>query len=286
MIDIIITSSSRPQLFPYCWESFKKMVCIRGDKRVIVHEDVVFKRESEQVLKYLEELQKKGEIQEYYSTSPARGLGMTLDWLIKEKINSKYMFYLQEDWEFERPVDLDQLMWVMDQNQKVNLIFLNKVINPESLNDSLLRQHTYSGVDMCLYHAWAFLPGLWRMDFVKKHWRARLERPEGYFTNAFGNHLQRMDCDYCERVMGTYVLGQTNEYRYVRHIGNDWRMAKWRLKNGKPGGYHNEYMDVPVMAPWIPYLQRPIQNPNAKRKNVVDNEQPKEIQEQYAKMEK
>ncbi len=280
MIDIAITSSSRPQLFPYCWESFKDMIHIRGNKKVIVHEDVVFKKESDQVVKYLRELHQKGEIQEYYSESPAIGLGRTLDWLIRQKIDSKYMFYLQEDWEFERPVDLDQLIWVMDNNPQINLIFLNKTKNFETLNNMPMKQYIYNGVDMCLYHSWTFLPGLWRMSFVKKHWRMRVERPEGYFTNAFGNHTQRMSCDYCEKNIGAYILGKQGEFRYVRHIGNDWRMAQWRLENGKPGGSHAPVMDLPFIAPWVPYPDRPVQKPNPTKEELekLMSEEPQEIQ--------
>lgn len=275
MLDVVITSSSRPQLFPYCWESFNKMVHIRDDKRVIVHEDMVFKKESDQVKNYI-----RGSVQEYYSDFPAVGLGRTLDWLIKEKINTKYMFYTQEDWEFERPVDLDQLMWVMDNNPQINLIFLNKTKNFETLNGMHQKQHTYSGVDMCLYHSWTFLPGLWRMDFVRKHWRMRVERPEGYFTNTFGTHEQRTDCDYCEKNIGAYILGKQNDYRYVRHLGNDWRMASWRIENGKPGGVHDKCMDIPVIAPWVPYPERPVQNLNPRKEDVEKqmSEEPKEIQ--------
>lgn len=36
-------------------------------------------------------------------------------------------------------------------------------------------------------------------------------RPEGYFTNAFGDHNTRMDCEYCRKNIGAYMLGKTGD---------------------------------------------------------------------------
>jgi hypothetical protein len=269
MLDVLITSSSRPQLFPYFWESFKKMMIIRQPHNIYVHEDFVFQNESRQVMNYLSVLQRNNKIQGVYSHNPAIGLGPAMDFMFKKHIKSNYMLYFQEDWQVERPIDVDQLIWVMDNNPEVNLIAFNKTHNTRKLNKALQPEYTYGGVDMCLYHSWTFLPGLWRMPFVRGHWRVRDTRPEGYFSNAFGTHDQRMDCDYCEKVIGAYMLGKTGDFRYVRHIGNDWRMAKWRLEDGKPGGCHEpERMDFPFIAPWVPFEERPVQKPKPNKEEI------------------
>jgi len=272
-LDVLITSSSRPQLFPYFWESFKKMMIIRQPFSVYVHEDFVFREESNSVLEYLHVLKEKGEIQGIYFHNPAIGLGRAMDFMFNKHITSSYMLYFQEDWEIERPIDVDQLITVMDKNPEVNLVFFNKTKNTKRLNKAEQPQYTFfdggGGVDMCLYHSWTFLPGLWRMNFVRDHWRVREDRPEGYFSNAFGTHDQRMDCDYCEKVIGAYMLGKTSDYRYVRHIGNDWRMAKWRLEAGKPGGCHEpSRMDFPFIAPWVPFPERPVQKPKPNKEEI------------------
>jgi len=262
MIDIVITGSSRPQLYPFFWESFKKMMHYRGEKRIIVHEDFVFKDQSEKVVKWV---QKNIPEAELIIHNPSIGLGLALDDIIKNKLKSKYCFYLQEDWDFERPVDIDQILWVMDRHEKINLVFFNKITNTEELNNATQPEYNYDGLKMCLYHSWTFLPGIWRSNFVKRHWRCRSERPEGFFTNSFGNHDQRKSNKFCEDKIGAYIYGGSNEYRYVRHIGNDWRMAKWRLENGKPGGCHDESrMDLPYMAPWIKYKKRPVRKKHSK----------------------
>ena len=284
-LDVLITSSSRPQLFPYFWDSFKKMMIIRQPYTVFAHEDFVFAPESQRVMLYLSGLQEKKEIQGVYSHNPAIGLGRAMDFMFTKHIKSDYMLYFQEDWQVERPIDVDRLITVMDKNPEVNLIFFNKTKNTHKLNKALQPQYLYSdggaGVDMCLYHSWTFLPGLWRMDFVRKHWRVRYERPEGYFSNAFGTHEQRMDCNYCEKVIGAYMLGKSGDFRYVRHIGNDWRMAEWRLEGGQPGGCHEpERMDFPFMAPWVPFIERPVQKPKPSKAEITKqlSEEPQETQ--------
>lgn len=260
MLEILITSSSRPQLFPIFWESFKKMCIIRQPYRVTVHEDFVFQEESTKVIQYLEKLRSKGEIHIIDYDRPAHGLGWTLNHYITKRFDCDYIFYMQEDWFFERPIDIDQIIWTMDQNpEKLNLVFFNKIRNQGVINKMRQDEYDYNGMKCCIYHAWAFLPGIWRLPFVKKHWRSAPERPEGAFTNSFGSHVQRIPVAYCEKKIGAYIYGRMGEHRYVRHIGNDWRMASWRLEGGKPGGRHAENMDIPYMAPWVPYPKFPTQ---------------------------
>jgi len=274
-IDLVITGSSRPQLFPFCWESFKKYVHFRGNLRVIFNEDFVFPKESHKMIKYLEGLRDKGEIHEIIIHNPAIGLGNSLDHLIKHEIKSDFIFYLQDDWEFEVPIDLDRLLWIMERNPKINLIFLNKSKNWPKLSETLYPQYTFDFVDFTLFHGWSFLPGIWRMKKVREKWKVRDIRPEGFFTNQFGNHEQRLDIKYCKENLGAYALGKNGEDRYIRHIGYDWRMANWRLQDGGkvPGGtYDKELMDYRFRPAWLPKL---IDTPH--RKVVYEKEDIKQM---------
>lgn len=264
-LEIFVTGSSRPQLWPYFWESVRKMCIIRNWPVVRVHEDFVFHDQSEKVMKYVSE---QPDISNVSKSVPRIGLGNTLTkYFTKPVFQSDYIFYLQEDWEFERPIDIDHVTWVMDQNPKINLIFFNKIRNNAVINKQRQTQHNFSGMDMCLYHSWTFLPGIWRTDFVRQMMfkgggRFQPEKPEGNFTNrSFGSHEKRADEAYCQNHIGAYIYGKTGEARYVRHLGNDWRMADWQRKGPKrniPGGNHNsKTMDRPYMAPWVPYPERP-----------------------------
>ena len=263
-LEIFVTGSSRPQLWPYFWNSVRKMCIMRNWPLVRVHEDAVFPEQTEKVTEYIS---KQSDINDYRVSNPRKGLGNTLThYFTKPIFQSKYIFYLQEDWEFERPIDIDQVIYVMEQNPKINLIFFNKIRNSGVINKQRQTQHTFSGLDVCLYHSWTFLPGIWRTDFVrqmmfKSGGRFQPEKPEGNFTTrAFGSHDKRADEAYCMNSIGAYIYGKTGEHRYVRHLGNDWRMAAWQLQGPKrniPGGNHRSRHDLPYMAPWVPYPERP-----------------------------
>ena len=128
--EILVTGSSRPQLWPYFWDSVKKMCIMRQPHRVTVHEDFVFPKQSEKVMKYAQKLQEKGEVDVINSDKPAIGLAETLNrYIVKHRLEADYVFYLQEDWEFERPIDIDQIIYVMDRNPHINLVFFNKIKN-------------------------------------------------------------------------------------------------------------------------------------------------------------
>lgn len=260
-LEIFVTGSSRPQLWPFFWESVRKMCIIRDWPVVKVHEDVVFPAQSKKVEQYVKE---QPDISNFKMTQPNRGLGKTLTaYFKKPSFDSKYVFYLQEDWEFERPIDIDKIIWVMDQNPKMNCVFFNKIKNSGAINGQKQTEHTFSGERFCLYHAWPFLPGIWRVNFVRQQMikiggRFSPHKPEGSFVNsAFGSNDQRANEKYCIDNMGCWIYGRQGEHRYVRHLGNDWRMADWQRRGNQPGGNHRARMDVPYMAPWVPYLERP-----------------------------
>jgi hypothetical protein len=260
-LEVLVTGSSRPQLWPFFWNSFNKMCIIRERPKVTVHEDFVFKKESEKVVKWV-----NANVQCTLDTDdPAIGLGRTLTAYITKRLEKPYIFYLQEDWEFERPIDIDQIIWTMEQHKHINQIFFNKIRNRGVINKQKQEQRDFSNLKCCVYHGFTFNPGIWRTSFVKKWWPTGVtDRPEGAFQNIFGSHTKRSDVKYCEDTIGSYIYGPHGDHRYIRHLGNDWRMARWRLENhgGKivPGGNHNsKTMDKNYMAPWVPYPKRPIQ---------------------------
>ena len=72
-------------------------------------------------------------------------------------------------------------------------------------------------------------------------------------TNSAINRIEMIS----QRFIGAYIYGKQGDHCYIRHIGNDWRMASWQLKGGQPGGVHNsEQMDKRFMPPWcIPHYK-------------------------------
>lgn len=254
-LDVLITASSRPELINYCYESVKKNILFSGDLRFILHEDFVFPEKSEQVLLWA----KEKNIDMVLQTNPAKGLGFALMKMLG-LVTTKYCFYLQEDWEFERYVDIDQLICTMESDEKINSVIFNKNRNQPGCMGFQTKECLFdTNLRLCTAPGWFLLPAIWRTDFIRSKWKEWDGRPEGAITNVFGSHEERSNPDYVIKNMGTYFYGGLREYRYVRHLGDTWRMAKWRLEENNPGG-----SDIPVeigqrmRAPWLePMPKRP-----------------------------
>lgn len=249
-ITVTITGSSRPALLPYVWNSFKDMVHIRDDFNVIYHEDFVFPNESKKAIEYIKNNIPNVQIIE---SNPKIGFGRAINTIVN-KTKTKYMLYFQDDWEFELPIDIDQLIWVMNRNEKIkHILFFKRNITKflELHGKQLLPDEqiecNFDGVDMCLSHfKWTFLPSIWRMDYVRKYWKLYETKPEANFKKLLKGTSKELGC---------YMLGKHGSYRYVRHLGDDWMMEK--MVNGKPGKRPKENYNTEGKAPWIKDEKRP-----------------------------
>jgi hypothetical protein len=289
MIDLLITGSSRPQLLKYTFNSFDRFVGKLTNKKIrkLFHEDFVFPEESKKSI----EIAKNKKIDLIKSSDPKIGLGRALDYMINNVIpkDKKYLFYLQDDWEFERPIELDRILWTMENNPEINLVLFSHYRNVRPDFEFKSEEYNFDGLKLCSYNAWSFVPGIWRMSKVREKWACREIRPEGHFTNQFGTHEQRLDKEYSYKNIGAFYYGGMGEYRYVRHLGSTWRMADWRLKNGKPSGKrHWEIMSLfRDRSPWLHNLEeRPLNKDiqlEDEWKEKIKRTYPKHIQEIYCK---
>ncbi|MFW6129554.1 MAG: hypothetical protein ACOC56_00130 [Atribacterota bacterium] len=259
-LDVLVMASSRPQLLPYTIESFEKFVAsvCNLNIRYLLHEDCVFPDFSEKVMHWAKNSKKFNVIERH---KPKIGLGPAMDFMFKERIKSEYMFYLQDDWEFERTgIDLDRILWTMDRHKNINLILFNKYKNMGSYAKFPSELHVFDGLKLKLYNGWSFIPGVWRMSKAMQHWKTRKERPECFFTSQFGKPQDRTNPKWVKDNMGIYFYGGDGEPRFVRHLGNSFRVADWQLEGGRPGGSLNyECREVETggyyRAPWLPEIE-------------------------------
>ena len=284
-LDLLIMGSSRPHLLKYTYESFERYIgnlCQDTELRKLIHEDFIYRAKSNQSVKFAE----NNGFDVIAKHEPYWGLGFAMDYMFKIHIEADYIFYLQDDFEFERPVELDRILWVMERNKKINCITFNKYRNMKPNPPFVDKEYDYDGLKLCIYPGWQFIPGVWRMSKVREKWRPRKERPEGYWQNSFGNHEKRQIYDHLEIDVGAYMYGGLGEYRYVRHIGGTWRMADWQRENNNPGGVrHWDFQSLERdRSPWLGRLsERPL-NPdiplNDLGKELIEN-QPEYIKEMY-----
>jgi hypothetical protein len=101
-VDILITSASRPKSLKSEIIAFKEHIKFNGNFRFHLHEDVVpeMEEESKELVNWAK---KSGYFETIYVDNPRIGRGFALNKL-KKHANSKYMFYLEEDWDFIKDV--------------------------------------------------------------------------------------------------------------------------------------------------------------------------------------
>jgi len=219
------------------------MVHYDGERRIIIHEDCVFPEESRKVINYIDDKIDITKDDLLYS-NPSIGLGKTLDNLVNNYITSDFVFYIQDDFEFERPIDLNRLLWLMKKHDDINLIFLKRSKN------RFVEEVDIDGVNICKFILWSFNPGLWRMSTFRKYWKPTEIEPELEFNMNIGTPEVRRD-------MGLYVLGRHDSYNHIRHLGYDCRMAKWHQVDSKPGKHPTkEAIDLKNRAPWLGILEK------------------------------
>jgi hypothetical protein len=66
---------------------------------------------------------------------------------------------LQDDWEFELPIDLDHVSYVMNKNHHINCITFNKKTNIEYFKNESQNQNI-DGLDLMENDHFPFLPGI------------------------------------------------------------------------------------------------------------------------------
>lgn len=266
----MIFGSSRPNLLPFTYKSFQDKVenlVENTNIRKLFHEDYVFDDKSNKSVEYM-----KSKGFEVITHKPFIGLGWAMRDMILNRTESPYIFYLQDDWEFERFVDLDRILWTMEKHPKINCITFNKYRNmkPTDFED---KEYDFDSMKTCIYNGWQFLPGVWRTQFTKSKWNrhgTRKERPEGFWQNVFGTHKERLNHKFLEDNVGAYMYGGMGEYRYVKHIGNTWRMAEWRRQGNKTGSgeIHWDFINLKRdRAPWLPPLEKRPMNQDIKLSN-------------------
>jgi hypothetical protein len=262
-IDLLVMGSSRPQLITYTMNSFCRWVMDLADGvdfRILLHEDVIFRNQSDKTIEYANA---SGFL--IVEHDPYVGLADAMTHMFS-LIESPYLFYLQDDWEFERPIDIERVLWTMDKHPHINCVTFSHHRNVHPDVEFKSTEYDFDGQKLCSNNMWPFLPGVWRTDFIRDRWQnIRKIKPEAYFTSLLGTKELRLNSAYCYSNIGSYFYGAMGEYRWVRHIGGTWRMADWRRKNGDPTG--EQHYDLITLsknrAPWLPEIEaRPV-NPKS-----------------------
>lgn len=240
-MDVLVTSSSRGECLRLSIESFIDKVRYSDTFRFLLHEDFVFKKHSDRCLKWAKE---SGIFDKIFFHKNHIGLGKAIVLLFKQ-VKSEFCFFVQDDWYWEREVPLDDIIGIMKNYSDINQIIFNKYRNYGVIKSFEYKERIVHPVNsnneyiICLNNMWSLLPGIWRTAWMKKRYKnfgKRYEKPEGFFSNTLGMSINRQNSRYCEKNIGSYIWGSHGDPRVVHHLGDELRMASWRLENGRPGG--------------------------------------------------
>ncbi len=196
------------------------------------------------------------EVDEYYHSRPCMGNATAMQFLMR-KWQTDYVFHLQDDWEFELPVDLDRILWTMDNHPEIQCIFFNKQAN-RIIGDFDPIEVEYEGLRMCTSYFWPFLPGIWRTKTFKNKWKYRGERPEGFFNQQFGTADEVKELAR-KKKFGVYSLGDKFHPRYIRHLGENLTTLHWKPEARQTNKKYS-MSDLRYRAPWLPQSKELLPN--------------------------
>jgi len=279
-MDILVIASSRLEQLKYTIDHFLKFAHFYGDYRFILHEDFVIPKESEKVIKWAENQKDIFKPENIHYHNPPLGLIGTTSYTLN-LVKTPFFFNLQDDWIFERPIEIDRILRLMENVDDINLIVFAKHRIPKYKSNIKLTEFKFpeidSGITLSQYSTWSFIPAIWRSSFsipicLKAMKNKNKRTAPARMTNTIRTPDKKKDVEYLRKNMGAYFYGGHGEYRWVRHIGENARMEEWRIENGKPGkeGICQE-TNIMHLAPWIPFEHVPkIEGRNSKL--IIENE--------------
>lgn len=206
VIDVLMTTSSRFNDFRKTIKSFLENVECKDGYRLLLHEDVRDEAESKRITNWAE-----GTFEEILISDPFVGRASGFRKLL-DLVNSTYFVYLEQDWEFNKLVNLDKLRDIMARRRNINQIaFSNSryIVKPSW---SWIEQ---GGLVFTISKFWYMSPSLCRKTFTLR--RMNFFMP----PNCGKTFTQSVTAELGKFKLGVYALGEPGEY--VKHIGPEGR---------------------------------------------------------------
>lgn len=230
MIDILITSSSRPDLLCKTIETMQQKIKYSGSFRWLLHEDVLDNNKSAQVKHYAKYSRQFDVI---VASDPSVGLGQSI-YMMFPYIKSDIFFRTDDDWEYVREIDLDPIISIFEHHEKVNQIIFNKRCIAEFQNTFKRKSIEFDNIWLTVTRSWGWIPALWRTDFVRRHYKLKtVDSNIEFFNNLKGR--EDITAEYMEQNIGSYFLGKIGDKgEWVKHTGGYDRSCD---KGGRLGIY-------------------------------------------------
>jgi len=224
IIDLLVTSASRPALLEKTLTSFSGNVELTQHYfRGLLHEDILEEEPSKQIIVWASRF--SFSVVEHHQ--PHIGLGPAIGYMLDNFVTSKYLFYLQDDWELVRPLDLDLAIDYMEKYPMINQIRFNKRKTMPFVGDNpkkrwYKKEVLFGDRIFTVSPHWVLNPALWRVDFISDkfvpsyefcNWRTNDVLKQGKGPNE-------IDADWIAENMGTFIWGGIGEPPFFRHLGH------------------------------------------------------------------
>jgi len=213
MKEVLITSASRPDYLKQTLDSFLSMMESKEEFRFILHEDVLNKKRSDQVLRWAEDSKMFYKI---IVTEPARRMGIAVYRCFPE-IEGELFIRWEDDWLMNYKVDVDIIFNVMKSNLKINQIAFNQSSNEIYKHHFMKPEVIFPKFRAVLLSEWSVGPGVWRKSFITKYW-GEIEDAHT-ITNRIGVGSNWDKAEWLVDNLGCYFYGGYGQGNLLKHIG-------------------------------------------------------------------
>lgn len=224
MIDITMTATIRPEILKTTLESFcQNMFTDRSKYRLIINIDPIGEDTKPKYILYTAQ-KYFDNIVHRYSTESNFTKAMIWSW---SQVQSDYVFNLQDDWRLLRPINIDDMIEILNTNPKLASLRLNKNETPINNGDT----------DFTICPRISLNPILFKSEFIKGvvPLMSSSENPEKQLRPSLKSERGRFIREWEH---GIYI--KESRDRIVDDIGRKWMnktiykkeagFTKWEMK--------------------------------------------------------
>ncbi len=219
VMDVIITSSGRHTIFP-TMESFLDKVKYSGEFRFIINVDLCIKKHEWDIILLFKKLNMKCFNINYIPQGFTKALAFVL-----KRVETPFYFHLEDDWIFEKEINIDPLRDLFYEHNFINhicfskkkilyyneLFYLRKLkFIPVTCDKFKTKNVSIDNIDLVKTITYSTNPNISRTRHFQKLWHVNslnLEQQFSLQNFLLGNRR------------GYYIHGRIGEEAMVRHIG-------------------------------------------------------------------
>ena len=217
MIDITITSTLRPDVLEETLISFKTKLFNEGDYRIIINIDPVGNKKVTQ--DDVESVVRKHFDDVIVNKPVTANFSKALIWCWSQ-CESKYVFNLEDDWTLNKTVDINELKHLLETNDNLASIRLNKRNNTETMKGVKYSQKFNHIIGKHRYDSFSLNPSIIKKEFIDACLKGMIGN-----TNP-ETQLRDRKCSLYEKVISKWdyaVYGNFGDKSLIVDIGSKWR---------------------------------------------------------------